>query len=204
MKRMTSAMLVFVLMVLMTACSGRVDLPKAVSKEGITPYELSENEKFILQSFNMEDTSQMITFNAPKEAITLNVSVYRLEDGGKWSSIGGGGISIGEDRKPIEKLTGTFAMQLKDNYSIEFVIIAGGKASYKTDEILLDSEAMASTREFLQQSRDITINSEIPVALMVYDSGNSMKTYSLQDYFEPSKFEGMDFVQVVTLEFSDK
>ncbi len=204
MKRMTSAMLVFVLMVLLTACSGRVDLPKAVSKEGITPYELSENEKYILQSFNMEDTSQMITFNAPKEAITLNVSVYRLEDGGKWSSIGGGGISIGEDRKPIEKLTGTFAMQLKDNYSIEFVIIAGGKASYKTDEILLDSEAMASTKAFLQQSRDITINSEIPVALMVYDSGSSMKTYSLQDYFEPSKFEGMDFVQVVTLEFSDK
>ncbi len=204
MKRMTSAMLVFVLMVLMTACSGRVDLPKAVSKEGITPYELSENEKFILQSFNMEDTSQIITFNAPKEAITLNASVYRLEDGGKWSSIGGGGISIGADRKPIDKLTGTFTMQLKDNHSIEFVINASGKASYKTDEILIDSEVMASTKAFLQQSRDITINSEIPVALMVYDSGNSMITYSLQDYFEPSKFKGMDLVQVVTLEFSDK
>ncbi len=203
MKRMISAMLVFVFMVLLTACSSRVDLPKAVSKEGISPYELSENEKYILQSFNMEDTSQIITFNAPKEAITLNVSVYRLEDGGKWGSIGGGGISIGADRKPIDKLTGTFTMQLKDNYSIDFVINASGKASYKTDEILLDSEIMVSTKEFLQEFKEITINSETPVALLVYDSGSSMKSYSLQDYFEPSTFEGVDLVQVVTLEFSD-
>ena len=200
---MISTMLLFVLMVLLAACSSKADLPEVLRKEGITPYELSESEKYILQSFNMDGTSQIISFDAPKEATTLNVSVYRLEDGGKWGSIGGGGISIGADRKPIDKLTGIFTMQLKENYSIDFVINAGGRASYKTDEILLDSEIMASTKGFLQDFQDIIVNSEIPVALMVYDSGNSMKTYSLQDYFEPSKFEGMDLVQVVTLEFSD-
>jgi hypothetical protein len=35
-------------------------------------------------------------------------------------------------------------MQLKENYIIDFVINAGGKAYYKTDEILLDSEARTS------------------------------------------------------------
>ena len=204
MKRLISAMILFILMVTLTACSSKADLPKVLSKEGISPYELSESEKYILQSFNMDGTSQIISFNAPKGAIALNVNVYRLEEGGKWSSIGGGGISIGTDRKPIDQLTGTFTMQLKENYTIDFVINAGGKASYKTDEILLDNEATASIKGFLQEFQDIIINTEIPVALMVYDSGTSMRSYSLQDYFEPSKFEGMDLVQVVTLEFSDK
>lgn len=204
MKRFISSMLLFILMMALTACSSKADLPKVLSKEGVSPYELSESEKYILQSFNIDDTSQIISFNAPKEAIALNVNVYRLEDSGTWSSIGGGGISIGTDRKPIDQLTGTFTMQLKENYTIDFVINASGKASYKTDEISLDSETMASTKGFLQEFQDITINTEIPVALMVYDSGTSMKSYSLQDYFEPSKFEGMDLVQVVTLEFSDK
>lgn len=204
MKRLFSALLLFILMVTLIACSNKADLPKVLIKEGISPYELSENEKYILQSFNMDSTSQIISFNAPKEVITLNVNVYRLEDGGKWSSIGGGGISIGADRKPTDKLTGTFAMQLKEDYIIDFVINSSGRASYKTDEILFDKEALASIIGFLQEFQEITINTEIPVALMVYDSGTSMRSYSLQDYFEPEKFEGMDLVQVVTLEFSDK
>ncbi len=204
MKRCISVMILFSLMLTLTACSSKADLPKVLSKEGISPYELSESEKYILQSFNMEDTSQIISFNAPKEAITLNVNVYRLEEGGKWSNIGHGGISIGTDRKPIDQLTGTFTMQLKENYTIELVINTGGKTSYKTDEILLDSEVRISIKVFLQEFQDITINTEIPVALMMYDSGMSMRSYTLQDYFEPLKFESMDLVQIVTLEFSDK
>ena len=192
------------MIVTLAACSRGSDLPKTLAKEGIAPYELSDSEKYILQSFDMYSTSQIISFHAPKEAISLNVNVYRLEDNGKWSKIGGGGISIGTDRKPIDQLTGTFAMQLKENYSIDFHINASGVASYKTDEILLDSEIIASVKSFLQEFQTIEMNTEIPVALMVYDSGTGMESYSLQDYFEPSKFDGMDLVQVVTLKFSDK
>lgn len=203
MKRIISAMLLFIMIVTLSACSSKSELPNVLTKEGIAPYELSESEKYILQSFNMDGTSQILSFNAPKEVIALNINVYRLEDDEHWSSIGRGGISIGTDREPIDQLVGTFTMQLKENYAIDFVINAGGKASYKTDEIILDSEAMAYIKGFLQEFQDITINTEIPVALMVYDSGTSMRSYSLQDFFEPPKFAGMDLVQVVTLEFSD-
>lgn len=204
MKRLIAAVLLLSMIVTLAACSRGSDLPKTLAKEGIAPYELSDSEKYILQSFDMYRTSQIISFHAPKEAISLNVNVYRLEDNGKWSKIDGGGISIGTDRKPIDQLTGTFAMQLKENYSIDFHINAGGVASYKTDEILLDSEIIASVKSFLQEFQTIEMNTEIPVALMVYDSGAAMDSYSLQDYFEPSKFDGMDLVQVVTLKFSDK
>lgn len=61
---------------------------------------------------------------------------------------------------------------------------------------------MVSTKEFLQEFQKIEMDKEIPVALMVYDSGTIISSYLLQDYFEVSKFEGMDLVQVVTLTFT--
>ncbi|WP_262430319.1 hypothetical protein [Paratissierella segnis] len=76
----------------------------------------------------MEDNSQIISFHAPKEAITLNINIYKLEGDKNWSSIGGGAISIGTDRKPVEQLTGTFTMQLKENYAIDFNINSSGRA----------------------------------------------------------------------------
>ncbi|MBS5824758.1 MAG: hypothetical protein KID00_13065 [Clostridium argentinense] len=39
---------------------------------------------------------------------------------------------------------------------------------------------------------------------MVCDSGIKMRSCSLQDYFDPARFDGMDLVQVVTLTFMDK
>ncbi len=60
---------------------------------------------------------------------------------------------------------------------------------------------MMSMKGFLQEFPRIEIDKEIPIAFMVYDSGTIMRSYSLQDYFEPSIFEGMDLVQVVTLIF---
>jgi len=203
-KKYLSLMLIYVIMMTLVACSNKTDAPKLLTKEGVAPYELSESEKHILQSFGMEDNSQIISFHAPKEAITLNVNVYRLEGDENWVSIGGGAISIGTDREPIKQLTGTLTMQLKENYAIDFNINASGRASYKTDEIVLDTETMASTKGFLQKFQKIELNKEMPVAIMVYDSGTSMRSYSLQDYFDPSKFEGMDLVQVVTLTFTDK
>ena len=185
MKRIYKLIMTLTIITVLAACSSKADPPKLLAKEGISPYELSENGKYILQSFGMEDNSQIITFHAPEKAITLNVNVYKLENAGGWENIVGGGISIGTERKPTEGLIGTFTMQLKENYAI-------------------DLEIKASTKSFLQDFQKIELNKEIPVAIMVYDSGTTMRSYSLKDYFEPSKFEGMDLAQVVTLTFSDK
>ncbi|WP_236912116.1 hypothetical protein [Clostridium sp. Cult1] len=114
----------------------------------------------------------------------------------------GGGISIGKEREPVNQLSGTFNLQLKENHAIDFNINSSGRASFKTDEIILDTETMASAKGFLQEYQEIEIDKEIPVALIVYDSGTVMRSYSLEDYFEPAKFEGMDLVQVVTLMFT--
>lgn len=196
--------LVFTTITTLVGCSNNLDAPKLLTEEGIAPYELSASEKYILESFRMEDNSQIISFHAPRDAITLAVNVYRLEGDANWSNIGGGGISIGTDREPIDQLIGTFTMQLRENYAIDFVINCGGIGSYRTKEILLDTEPIGSFKRFLGEFQTIEINQEIPIALMVYDSGTTMNSYALEDYFTPSKFEGMDLVQVVTLTFSDR
>lgn len=187
---------------LLSGCGNANTAGKLLSKEGIAPYELSEGEKYVMQSFGMDDTSQIIAFNAPKEAISLNVNVYCLGDDETWINTGRGGISIGVDREPTEQLVGAFTMQLKENYAIDYRINADGLYSFKSDEIVPNDKIVASSRLFLNEFQEISLNTEIPVALMVHDSETKLYTYTLQDYFAPSKFAGIDLVQVVTLEFS--
>ena len=202
MKKAASFAFVFIFAILLAACSTDGNITTD-NKEGIYPYELSERETTLLQAFGMEGNSQIISFRAPREAIDLTVSVYRLDENMEWSGIGGGGISIGAEREPIDELAGTFTMQLQDDYKIDFSITAGGRASYTTHAITLDTDIMASVKGFLTEFQKIEINKEIPVALMIYDSGTSMRSHSLDEYFEPSGFVGMDLVQVVTLTFGD-
>ena len=196
--------ILFVAMVpALTACLGDQDTPKLLQKEGLAPYELTARESYLLQSFGIDNNAQIIAFNAPKEAISMEFNVYRLKDGA-WESIGGGAVSIGKERVPSEKLTGNITMLLKDNYALDLHVNCDGRSSFKTNPIDLNSEFMASAKVFLTEFQKIEINKEIPVALMVYDSGSTMRSYSLQDYFEPSKFQGMDLVQAVTISFSDE
>ena len=61
-----------------------------------------------------------------------------------------------------------------------------------------------STGGFFKDFKEIKLNKEIPVAIMVYDSDNSMENYSLESYFSPDVFKDMDLVQAITLTFSDK
>jgi len=63
---------------------------------------------------------------------------------------------------------------------------------------------MASYKAYLPESQEIELNMEIPVAILVYDSGTTMRSYAPEQYFTPEDFEGMDLVQAVTLRFSDK
>lgn len=194
--------IVLLILLVLVACSNNESNLKPLAKEGIKPYDLSDNDKLLLRSFGMESNSQIISFNAPKEINSLELKAYKLGDNKKWETTGSGEISIGNEKKPTNKLIGTFTMQLREDYVIEYNINTVGRASFKTDKIILDTEDVISTRNFLQEYQEIEVNKEIPVALMVYDSGTIMRTYSLEDYFNPIKFEGMDLVQVVTLKFN--
>lgn len=129
--------------------------------------------------------------------------VYVLGDKGTWNAMGGVQVSLGQDANPDARLEGTFAMLLKDDYAIDININTMSRASYKTDTLDVHYEIMVSSKGFLTDFQEIEINKEIPVAIMIYDSGTSMRSYVMEDFFSPSEFEKMDLVQAVTLTFTD-
>lgn len=188
------------LSLLLSACT----VVETTGKEGIEPYKLTDQESRILEAFGMKDTSQILSFQAPREAITLNTRVYRLDEDGGWESIGGNQISIGKEREPVSQLSGTFAMELGKDYRIQFHVNCAGRVSFESDAVVLEQEPVGSTWGFLQEFQDIALNTEIPVAVMVYDSGTSMESCRPADYYEPEKFAGMDLVQAVTMEFTEE
>lgn len=188
----------------LSGCSEGGNMPGIFAKEGISPYELSKEQRDLLEAFGMTDTSRLFTFSAPKEAVTVEVRSYRLTDASTWERIGNGAMSIGTEREPVSRLSGTVAMELRENYSIDFHISCAGQGAFSTEEIALEETPLGSTKSYLEEFQPAGLDQEIPVAVMVYDSGTEMQSYTPQDYFEPSVFQGMDLVQVVTVLFSEK
>lgn len=152
----------------------------------------------------MGEHSKLISFLAPEEAISIEVNVYRLTDSNTWDRIGNGAMSIGRNKEPVSQLSGTIALEFKENYAMDFYINCAGQGHFSTEEIVPDEEPVGEVRGFLNEFQQIEMNKEIPIALRVCDSGTSMRSYTVQDYYEPSAFEGMDLVQAVTVEFTDK
>ncbi|MEK4424673.1 hypothetical protein [Solibacillus sp. FSL K6-1523] len=204
MKKFFVLFLMMAMIIMLAACSNNASKTKLLSKEGVAPYELSESDAYLLQSLGLEMDANILSFKAPKTAKGLNVNAYVLNNDGTWEDIGGVGVSLGQDTGTDERLQGTFAMLLKENYAIDFNIHINGRFTSQTEALNVNFENMASLKGFLTDFRKIELNKEIPVALMVYDGGDSMRSYEMEDFFSPSIFEGMDLVQAVTLTFTDE
>ncbi len=193
------------------ACQGKADSQTAAALRGagVAPYSLSQEEKDVLESFGMFGRSKLLAFQGPEGAGGLAVHVYRLGADGVWESIGGGSISQGQDSEVQGAedssggtLEGTFALELGKDYTISFYINSQGLASYETEPISLEKEIVGSSVGFLEEFQKMKRDEEVPVAVMAYGSGTRMRSFSPEDYFEPSVFEGLDLVQAVTLEFT--
>lgn len=201
---MKRILLLLSLALLLCGCSRGETGPGIPAEEGIAPYELSQDQQELLGAFGMEDSAGLFAFLAPEEAITIEVTACRLTDAGTWEVTGSGAMSIGAERQPVSSLSGTIAMELREDYSIDFNINCAGRGSFSSEKIEFKAEALGSTKAFLTQFQPIRLNEEIPLAIMVYDSGTSMRSYTPQDYYDTSAFEDMDLAQAVTVRFSDK
>lgn len=179
---------------------------KQLDKEGLAPYNLSEDEVFLLHSLGIDNKSQIIMFKAPKGVSSITANVYRLSDDYTWETEGGSGLAVINSTENNHDLSGIFTMLLKDDASLELRITTqdGAQYSNSTKEYENISAFTASYKSFLSEFQQIELNREIPVAIILYDNGTAVKSYTPMDYFNPSTFEDMDFVQAVTLTFSNE
>lgn len=209
MKRLLSGLLILLMVLTLASCSkkgGPLDSFDIPGKDEVAPYKLSEKEKELLKVFGIDinGNAQVFSLRTPKGTKAVEVYAYVLRDDLSWESIDGIAV-FSDDKVPIDSQEGLLSMLLREDYTIDFCFTLGnGDVTFKSNEIEDYAGHKASYKAYLPASQEIEFDKEIPVAILVYDSGTSMRSYAPGQYFTPSDFEGMDLVQAVTLKFSDK
>ncbi len=207
MKRLLKICLICFVTAGLAGCSLQTSSYRAyrpLEKPGIAPYAMTDSESIVIQALGLSDSSHIVNFRAPADAVSLHAGVYRLRDG-IWETTGEGSISLDVDKSGDGTLCGLFAMLLKENYAVNFRICTGeslgSAASYTSDEIELDAEIVGMQGGFLDEQSEIELGKEIPVAMMIYDSGTKQRSYDLSAYFNPSELDRYELVQAVVLKF---
>ena len=150
----------------------------ALYEAGAAPYDFSETERYVLESFGMYGRSNLFAFRGPQGAASLEVNVYRLNPDGAWEGIGGSGASMGSggyvisgDGSLEEAEGGVLALEIQEDHSIALHINSLGRVSCETEPIALETEIVGSAVRFLDEFVPMELGQELPVALMLYDSG---------------------------------
>jgi len=170
----------------------------------VSPYNLTDKDIEPLESVGLYNNYELLTFVAPAGTKAMRFHLYQLNKNNNWEIKFYGGLltepSESDKNPPIE---GTFSMVRHDDYSLSFYISSAGSAVYKAEPFNITPTNMAYSGSFLPDKNEAKLNQEIPVSLMVYDSGTSSLNYTLADFFTPEKFADKDIVQAVTLTFYD-
>lgn len=168
---------------------------KYLEKEGISPYDLSEGEEYILNVMNIKKDTLLVSYNAAENTKMLMVRVYNLNDG-QWDETGNLTFVIAENNKQ-----GTISIMEKDNYVLELSTISAYTESEKIDD---ENQYVQSQKTVINDFQNIELNKEIPVAIYINDSDTAGVPIELSEFSDPSNFEGIDLVRAVTFEFMDE
>ena len=85
-----------------------------------------------------------------------------------------------------------------------FAVTEVGKRYYQHCRAMLtEAEAAEESVALVHSEPCGKVRMSCPVALLAYDTGTSMSSLDLQDYFHPENLTGPDLVQAVTVTFSE-
>lgn len=205
MKRFSMIFLALAAAFTLTACQGSAQSNDAQPLEtpGVAPYELSEDQAYLLQAYGLDSNSVAIRFCSPEGAAGVNVNAYTLSDTGEWVENGIGGLFLDEEQAE-GGLSGIFTLVMEADGRIALTILQDG-SSFKSSTEPVDLSAYSGqSAVFLEEAADAAAGEEIPVLLAGYTAGNALESFALSDYFTPENLSGLDFVQAVTVEFTEE
>lgn len=206
MKKRVLSLLALAAAFALTACQAgteSADPSQPMDSAGVAPYALSEEGEYLMQAYDLDDNGRAFCFRSPEGASGINVNAYTLSEEGKWVECGIGGLFHDESMEE-GGLSGTFTLVLEKDGSITLNILGDG-SSYQSasDPVSLDGYT-GKMVGFLEEMQDAAVGEEIPVALIGYTSGSSMESHELEDFFTPESLSDLDFVQAVTVEFTQE
>lgn len=203
-KALLNAVVLSAVLLSLTACNDSSADAAASGKNGAAPYELTEDEQALLSALGITDVNSLIlTFRAPAGTEELIVRLYTLGEDRNWKEADSGKIFL-DEQEMTKETEGLFTMQVRKDYSLEFCFkLDGSSMTYETDPPA-GREPMACTRTFLPEFQEMEPNTEVPVAILSYTTGNTAYSCRLQDYYDTSNLSQMDLIQAVTLEFASE
>ncbi|NBJ90878.1 hypothetical protein D5270_15660 [Acutalibacter sp. 1XD8-36] len=119
------------------------------------------------EEFPARPLSQAFYFTSSPEAVSIELKAYRVVDG-KSETLLDGGISIGQERKPVSQLTGRLYIETMDGL-VHVVIDCSGLTEYTIEPGDSFVEESLDTH-FLDASQSIEMNQEVPLCTFSYST----------------------------------
>lgn len=182
----------------LTACSQTPQKPEMYIEKA----ELTRQEENLAKLLGANENQRIYDFKLDDTVQTVRVNTYELKDG-SWQLIsGGGGQQFSDSRGRMalrfDKLSEGMrvAIQSEDEYS------AVAHSTEPAEEI----EGMSRTTSALEDLAEIEYEQEIPLAIQICTTKDSVYSYQVEYFFSPEEYEKHDYEEVyaVTVLFSQK
>lgn len=190
----------FVLLALfLSACSAG-----AAPAMYIQPAELTKEEQAVAKLLGADTSQHLFDVVLDGTARTVSIRTYELVDGAWELFSGGGGMSLKENAAKgriafgFEDLRGEFREAIQFGDDLSAVTLHPPKGE--------ELPALGRAIAFLSNRREIVYEEEIPLAIQVSTSADSILSYDLEYFFRPEEYEkhGYEHVYALTVTFSQE
>ena len=208
-KKILSSILIVFLLLFLTTCDRKPKKPDMY----IEVAQLSEQEKNIAKLLGYDNGQVICDYMLDDTVNSIQVNSYELIDG-EWDLISGGGYAFSDE-------AGRFALKFDDiprgyRFSIQSENSTGSmehtspelKEDYGAmeQESVNDTESMGRTTSLMSELTEITYEEEIPLAIQISTSKDSIISYFIESFFTSEEYEKHDYehVYAITIRFSQK
>ena len=171
----------------------------------IQPAELTEEEEAIAKLLGADTEQHLFDVVLDGTAKKVSVNTYVLKDG-KWELVtGGGGMALKEGVKEGRMAFGFEDLRSEYREAVQF-----GKdftaVSYGSPDEIEDPEGMGRAMSLVAGRTEIVYEKEIPLAIQVNTTKNTIISYDPEYFFQPEEYEklGYEHVYALTVTFSQK
>lgn len=203
MKKIAVFLLAFMLLLPLSACGDFSAASQADEKEGLRPYEFTDEDKDLLGALGLDDSAMLFSFQVPAATKKITLHYKLLQEDGTWMSFGKCEIDAAEEMIPDVQLEGTAAVvtEMGSDLSLHLTTPSRGSSLMPRDD---PGFSGSIERSALASFQEIEMGREIPLVIITYEEGDDVTPFTVADYFDPAVFADADAVQAVTLTFSDE
>lgn len=194
MKKIGIISLLFIL-VFLTSCRQEKTTTMRIQKA-----ELSQQETQLLELISQKDTNAIFDYCVDDKVKSVTVMCYELGENGDWINHGGGSYPIDREKGRIAVSLNNIGEKFRVGIEKEDGIVF---SEHNFNESIDISNLFENTS--IINSEEIKYEKEIPVAMQIITSSESVMNNAIKYFYEPQKLleQKYKYVYAITVEFSE-